>query len=165
MEIIFTDNRMQIINAINSNMVAFLYETGETIASQAADNSRVDTGDLKNKWTYIVDESKPEVIIGNPLQNAIWEEFGTGEYALKQNGRKGYWVFIKGDESQSTNTGGKQYTLQEAKRAVAYLRSKGLDAYYTKGKTPNRALWYAWELFKPYIVYRFRSIMRGGIDQ
>ena len=36
----------------------------------------------KGQWTNVVDESKLEATIGNPMEQSIWTELGTGEYAL-----------------------------------------------------------------------------------
>lgn len=35
-------------------------------------------------------ESNIEAVIGSPLENALWEEFGTGEHSINGNGRKGW---------------------------------------------------------------------------
>ena len=45
--------------------------------------------------------------VGSPLENAIWEEFGTGEYALKGDGRKGGW-FYEDEEGVGHFTHGKK---------------------------------------------------------
>ena len=59
---------------------------------------------------------------------------------------------------------GTKYTLEEAKRAMAILRSKGLDAYYTKGKKPSRAFWNAYNKVKPkiakYLKEKFDIMLR-----
>ena len=109
----------------------------------------------------MVDESKKEAKVGNPLQLAIWMEMGTGEYALEKNGRKGYWVYVKGDSSGSEANPGKARTLEEAKLAVAFLRSKGLDAHYTKGQKPRRMLWKAFEAKKDAIIRRAGQVLKG----
>lgn len=134
------DNSLKIKGAINSAMIAWLHEASGELEAEIKRNTRVDTGKLKNSWQSIVDESKGEAVVGSPEENAIWEEFGTGEYAVKGDGRKGYWVYVKGGSSGAKSHGGKSYTLDEAKRVVAGLRAKGLDAYYTKGKRPSRAV-------------------------
>ena len=55
-----------------------LDEVGAEIESQAARNTRVDSGETKRKWDHLVEQNEQEasVTIGNPLENAIWEEFG-----------------------------------------------------------------------------------------
>ena len=138
-EIQFEDNRIEVKNAIKSAAIAFLHEAGGEIAGQAGKNSRRRTGKTAGSFTYKVDEGSVEVAVGSNEQNAVWEEFGTGEYAVHGDGRKGYWVFVEG-QSSGGGKGGKTYDLKGAKRAVAILRKKGLNAYYTKGKKPNKAL-------------------------
>ena len=136
-DIVFQDNSVKVIASINDAVDKFLLEAGAELESQVIRNSRVDTGRTRAQWAAKLDKSKQQIFVGNPLENAIWEEFGTGEYAVNGNGRSGYWVFVKGSGSPSRR--GKTYTLAEAKRAVAILRGKGLDAYYTSGKRGTRA--------------------------
>lgn len=137
-DIQFEDYSARIEAELNEKIIAWLYEAAGEIQASAIRNTKVDTGQLKGSWTYKVDESSGEARVGSPLENAIWEEFGTGEYAVKGDGRQGYWVYIKGGEVHSKSP--KTYTLQKAKQIVAIMRSKGLEAYYTKGKKPKRIL-------------------------
>lgn len=155
----FVDNHIQVINAIADAVNAFLEEAAGELESEAARNTRVDSGDTKSKWDHRVTESQHEAIVGNPLENAIWEEFGTGEYALNHDGRKGYWVYVKGSTSKSKSS--KTYTLEEAKRICASLRKKGLDAYYTKGKRPSRAFHKAKVTCEPKIIQAAKDIFGG----
>ena len=77
MPVQFEDNRMAVKAALEKAALTFLEEAAGELESQTARNqTRVDTGDTKGKWTHIVDEGKLEATIGNPLENAIWEEFG-----------------------------------------------------------------------------------------
>ena len=94
MSVQFDDFSMQVKAALEEAAVQFLYEAAGELASQTARNSPVDTGQLKNSWQYKVDENKLEATIGSPLENAIWNEYGTGEYALEGNGRKGGWRYV-----------------------------------------------------------------------
>lgn len=105
------DNTLRVINELNDKAVSFLYEASGELQHEVQQNTRVDTGQLKGSWRYSVDESNLESTIGSPLENAIWEEFGTGEYAVNGNGRKGGWF---------------------------YVDAKG-DGHFTKGKTPQHA--------------------------
>lgn len=89
----FEDFNNQVDNAFDSAVKAFLYEVGGEVTSQTKKRTRVDTGQTKSAWDYVVDESEEKVIIGNPLENAIWEEFGTGDYAINGDGRKGGWRY------------------------------------------------------------------------
>ena len=129
----FEDYRVTVKNELSDRVVAFLYEVGGEFASQAARNSRVKTGQTKGSWDYSVNESALSVTVGSPLENAIWEEFGTGEYALYGNGRKGGWYYV--DEFG--------------------------DGHYTHGKTPNRALHNALQTLKPQIKAAMEEQLKG----
>ena len=134
MSVKFEDNRMVVKAALEEAVLAFLEEAAGELESQTARNqTRVATGDTKGKWTHFVDEGKLEATIGNPLENAIWEEFGTGEYALEGNGRKGGWK---------------------------YQDEKG-DWHYTTGKTPLRPLHKAYTKLKPKIIKRAEEVLKG----
>lgn len=132
-EIKFQDNRVQCKNELGDAMIAFLHEMGGEFVSQTARNSRVRTGQTKGSWDYTVDETAFQVTIGSPLENAIWEEFGTGEYALNGNGRKGGWYYV--DEMG--------------------------NGHFTHGKTPNRALWNAFQTLKPSIQAAMEEKLKG----
>ena len=86
-----------------------------------------------NAWTYEVDEAAKTATIGNPLENAIWEEFGTGEYALNGDGRKDVPWF--------------------------YVDYKG-EGHWTKGKKPRRHLYKAMTAKKSQIKQSFTLRMK-----
>ena len=136
MAIELQDNRLQVLAALDEAVIAYLYEAAESLTSQVADNTRVGKGDTKNAWTYKVDESKGVATVGNPLQNAIWEEFGTGEFALHGDGRKGGWTY-KDDEGKW---------------------------HHTEGKTPNRALHSAYTSLKPALISRAAEVLHTRMD-
>jgi hypothetical protein len=160
-KITFEDYTVKVLEAMDSKINIALEEVAGEVEGQVKDLTRTDTSQTKNNWKHHVDEIKHEATIGNSLENAIWEEFGTGEYALQGKGRKGgYWVYVKGESGKSSHTG-KTYTLQEAKRVMAILRSKGLDAYYTKGKKPSRAFWKTYTLMKDWI----KKHLQGRINE
>ena len=93
MAVEFTNNSAKVKAALSDAAVAYLYKAGGELEAQVKRNTIVGTGQLKNSWKYTVDESKGETVVGSPLENAIWEEFGTGEYALHGDGRKGGWYY------------------------------------------------------------------------
>ena len=129
----FEDFRVECKNVMSDAAIAFLYEAGGELSAQTARNSRVKTGQTKGSWDYIVDEDNLQATVGSPLQNAIWEEFGTGEYALEGNGRKGGWFYV--DE-------------------------KG-NGHFTRGKKPNRALFNAYATLKASIIAAAESKLKG----
>lgn len=159
----FQDFSIKCKDALDEAVNQFLEEAASELESQAIRNSDF-SSDVKNNWKHVVNESKKEATVGNALQLAIWMEFGTGEYALKKNGRKGYWVYVKGNNSVKEANPGKSRTLQEAKQAVAILREKGLDAHYTKGQKPRRMLHNAFESKKAAIIRRAEQVLKGRMN-
>lgn len=133
MSLEFQDNRIAVKKALESAGIAFLYEACGELQARTQRNSRVDTGQTKGSYEYVIDESKGEGKIGSNLENAIWEEFGTGEYALHGDGRKGGWV---------------------------YKDAKG-NFHYTRGKTPNRPLNNAFTALKSKLIKRYEDILRS----
>ena len=159
----FQDFSIKCKAALEDAAIQFLEEASGELESQAIQNSDF-SSDVKNNWKHVVNESKKEATVGNTLELAIWTEFGTGEHALKKNGRKGYWVYVKGNTSVKEANPGKARTLQEAKQAVAILREKGLDAHYTKGQKPRRMLHNAFETKKAAIIRRAEQVLKGRMN-
>ena len=132
-KIVFEDYTIKVKDTIDDRINAVLEECAGELESQVKRNTRVDTSNTKNKWDHRVDDASHTAHIGNPLENAIWEEFGTGEHALEGNGRKGGW---------------------------AYQDEKG-DWYFTRGKKPSRAFWNAYTSMKSKIINRIQEFMTG----
>lgn len=162
MSVQFQDNRIQVKGAMNEAALQWLEESATVIHADAQRNTHTKSGQLKGSWAYKVDAGAMEATVGNPSEYAIWQEMGTGEYALNGDGRKGYWVYVEGNGS-SRSRHSKQYTLEEAKRVVALLRSKGLAAVYTKGTKPVRMLHKAFESNKKKIISRADAIFKGRV--
>ena len=152
---------MQVKAELNKALVAFLREASAEIKTQAERFTPVGSSQLKRSWDTVVDEAKLEAIIGNTLEYAIYNELGTGEYALEGKGRKGYWVFVKDNDSGGMTRSTKTYTLAEAKRIMAMLREDGLEAYYTNGIKPKRMLYKSFKLWKPKVEERARQIFKS----
>lgn len=129
----FKDNSLQIKAEINEALVAFLVEVAGEIVSQTQRNSRVDTGQTKGSYEYIISRDELKAVIGSQMENAIWEEFGTGEYALSGNGRNDGWY---------------------------YCDEKG-NWHFTNGKKPNRPLYKASEKVKPNLQKALENKMKG----
>ena len=127
----------EVKGALGRAAATWLYEAALAIEAQVKQNTAVDTGQLKGSWNHTVDESKGEAKVGSPLENAIWEEFGTGEYALNGNGRKGGWF---------------------------YEDTKG-EGHFTHGKRPRRALHKAFETKKPAIIRRAQQLIRSEMEK
>ena len=160
MSVEFTDNSARVKEALDEACIAYLYEAAGELEAQTKRNSRpVKYGrhDVRGNWKYRVDEAKQEAVIGNPLEASYWEELGTGEYALNKDGRKGWWVYVEGNDTPRANQ--KYYTEKEAKQTAAYLRSKGLDAHATKGVEANRPLFRAFTSLKAALIRMAEEVL------
>ena len=133
----FDDYSMKVKTAIADRIDAVLEECAGELESQVKRNSRVDTGKTKNSFRHKVTGSVMiehyEATIGSNDENAIWEEFGTGEYALHGDGRKGGW---------------------------SYEDETGVW-HYTKGKTPSRAFWNAYTSLKSKLIRQIQNSLKG----
>ena len=131
----FEDFSVQVKGAIDDAVMQYLYEASGELVRQTARSSPVDTGELKNSWNYNIDEGKQESKIGSPIENAIWNEFGTGEFALEGNGRKGGW----------------KYQDDKGKR------------HFTMGKKPQRTFKNAFDVLKPKLIKRAETVLKGRL--
>jgi hypothetical protein len=137
MSVTFKDFSINVIATMNDTASAVLEEVAGEVESQVKRNTAVDTGQTKNSWTHKVESSKDQhtATVGSPLQNAIWEELGTGEYALNGDGRKGGW---------------------------AYKDEEG-NWHFTHGKHPRRPLHKAYTTLKNKMIKHMQDIFKGGL--
>ena len=103
----FTNNSIKVKTALKEAGVVWLHEACGEIEAQTKRNSKVLTGKTKGSYQYRVNEDSLEGVVGSDSQNAIWEEFGTGEYAINGDGRKGGW-FYKDERGNGHFTHGKK---------------------------------------------------------
>lgn len=129
----FHDYSIEVLEAMDRAIFAALEEGAAEIESAAKKNSRADTGQTRNSFEHKVVESEKAAYIGSNYENAIYEEFGTGEYALEGNGRKGGWV---------------------------YVDDKG-KGHFTRGKKPSRAFYKAYEANKKVVQAHLEDALKG----
>ena len=129
----FEDNTVEVKGALNNAVIEFLYEAAGELESQVKRNTAVDTGQLKNSWTYSVSPADQTATVGSREENANWEEFGTGEYALNGDGRKTPW----------------------------HYKDRFGQWHTTTGKPPRRAFWKAYETIKPKLQKMLESKLKG----
>lgn len=158
-EVKFEDNTMKVLAEINDETIAWLEETGATVASVASENTsrgKVSGGKTATKWDYKVDEAKGEVVVGNPEQTAIWLEFGTGDYALKGNGRKGGWYIPIGEgEGQISQS------VVDAYYFKVVHGKNGKKFAFTTGMKPQRPLHKAVEKVEKKVLNRLSSRLKA----
>lgn len=134
----FHDHTVEVKNAIVSLAASAVEEACGELESQVKRNTAVDTGQTKNAWTHRVTKDDEQTVgtVGNPLENSIWEELGTGEYALNGDGRKGGWFYV--DE-------------------------KG-NGHFTHGKHPRRPFWKAYSMLKNKLIKHIQDRVKGGLS-
>lgn len=133
MAIEFHDFTIKVIEAMDDTINAALEECAAELERQAGQNSRVDTEKTKGSFQHKVIDSEHTAYIGSNHENAIWEEFGTGEHALEGNGRKGGWF---------------------------YVDDKG-KGHFTRGKKPSRAFYKAYNSLKNPIIKMLQERLKG----
>ena len=162
--VVFQDFSFEVKEALDETSIGWLYATAEEIKSQAQRNCKTDYEEggkqLKGSYNTKVDEAKGEAQIGSPMEAAYWEEWGTGEYAAHGDGRKGWWIYIPGQESMG---GGRTYYDEmEAMMMAAYIQSRyGKKAYVTNGRRPNYTLENAFGVTKNPAISRLEELLKG----
>ena len=80
-----------------------------------------------------------EGVVYTPLFYAPYVEYGTGveaRHPTKPGRQDVPWVYVE-HSGEPREGAQKSFTLEEAEKAVAILRSKGLEAHYTYGQPPQ----------------------------
>lgn len=136
----FIDHTVKVTQTLGNLAQQAVEEACGELESQVKRNTAVDTGQTKNSWTHNVRGSimagEWRGTVGSPLQNAIWEEFGTGEYALNGDGRKGGW---------------------------SYRDEEGVW-HHTYGKHPRRPFFRAYSTLKNRLIRHIQSKLKGGLS-
>ena len=164
MSVQFTDYSVEVKAALEEAAIAYLYEAGGELEAQVKRNTRIGKENsgahTKNKWSYRVDESELTVTVGNPLENAIWEEFGTGEYALNGDGRKGGWWIPVGNGGIS-KTQAEAYGWEKVKRN----KDGEITFVFTRGKKPHRAFKRAFTSSKNFLKRRAKETIGAKMHE
>lgn len=107
-----TEAKSKMGNAQRAGVIASL----ETLERHVKYYSRAKSGGTRDSYTHeLQGDEGGELIgaVGSDMMNAIYEEYGTGEFAENGDGRKGGWVYY--DEKED-------------------------EFYFTYGKAPNKPL-------------------------
>ena len=154
----FKDFTIQVKQALDDRINAALEEAAGELESEVKRNSRVGQSGAptKNSFKHKVVDSEHTAYIGSDSENAIWEEFGTGEYAIPEGGggRKGAWYVpvekVVGYKKPSYN----------GKVIVVYGKN-GQKFYKTNGKKPSRSFWKAYTSSKNRIIKLIENKLKG----
>lgn len=91
MSVEITDNSKEVSAAIKAALLRGLEKCGLVAEGYAKKLCPVDTGNLRNSITHVVDEQEPAAIIGSNNSYAAYVCLGTGKYA--DGGRPTPWVY------------------------------------------------------------------------
>ena len=109
MDVETQDNSKEVSAAIKAALLRGLEKCGLVAEGYAKKLCPVDTGNLRNSITHVVDEQEPAAIIGTDNEYAAYVELGTGIYAEGGGGRptpwvyqdaKGNWHYTRGNKAQ-----------------------------------------------------------------
>lgn len=137
-EIKFIDHTEEVKQVIAELAESSLEEACGELEAQVKRNTAVDTGQTKNSWQHSVTKSGEDHVgaVGSDNQNTIWEEFGTGDYALNGDGRKGGWFY----EDEEGN------------------------GHFTHGKKPRRPFHKAYTTLKNKLIKFIQDRFKGGLS-
>ena len=103
------DKSKEISAEIKAALLRGLEKIGLVAEGYAKKLCPVDTGNLRNSITHVVDDQEPAAIIGTDNEYAAYVELGTGIYAEGGGGRptpwvyqdaKGNWHYTRGNKAQ-----------------------------------------------------------------
>ena len=136
----FIDHSEEVKALIAELAESSLEEACGELESQVKRNNDpyVKTGQTKNSWQHRVTKSGEDYVgaVGSDYQNAIWEEFGTGDHALNGNGRKGGWFYVDANG----------------------------DGHFTHGKKPRRHFQKAYDTMKNKLIKFIQDRFKGGLS-
>ena len=93
MSVKIQDNSKEISAEIKAALLRGLEKCGLVAEGYAKKLCPVDTGNLRNSITHVVDEQEPAAIIGTDSEYGAYVELGTGIYAEGGGGRPTPWVY------------------------------------------------------------------------
>lgn len=91
MAVRFEDNSAQVLAALRSASINALERCGSQAEGYAKDLCPVDTGQLRNSISHVVDAKEPAAYVGSNSEYAVYVEMGTGIYY--PGGRKDPWSY------------------------------------------------------------------------
>ena len=109
MDIDIQDHSAEVSAAIKAALLRGLEKIGLKVEDYAKKLCPVDTGNLQNSITHLVDDQEPAAIIGTDSEYGAYVELGTGIYAEGGGGRptpwvyqdaKGNWHYTRGNKAQ-----------------------------------------------------------------
>lgn len=136
----FQDNTDKVKREMHDVLLGALTKGSLLVVGQVKTLSRRDTGALSDSFSHeVIDEGEDmHSKIGSPLDYAVHNEFGTGEFAENGSGRKGGWYYRGQDGKLHFTRGMKpnpalRTSFRKNKKRVQDIMSEDLGASF-KGK-------------------------------
>ena len=159
MPVEFHDYSIEAKDALDETALLFLEKACMSVTAQVQQITPVGDGQLKGSWRYEIDRSQKVGTVGSPLENAIWTELGTGEYALEGKGRKGGWYIPIGNGKGQIS----EATVKKYHMMVVYGKN-GKKFAFTKGKKPVRMLLKSFQAKKSSIINLSKQLFKERMD-
>lgn len=131
-------NRVEVLGEVSDAVNNWLEEVLGEVETKAKRNTAVGQvagGKTKSGWQHKVDRINHIGVVGNTEQTAIWNELGTGDYALNSDGRKGGWYIPIGEAEGMIS----EEVVEAYNFKVVYGRN-GMRYAFTHGMKPKRML-------------------------
>lgn len=96
MNVKFEDHSKEVLDALHEAAQRAMEACGQTAEGYAKKLAPVgDTGNLRNSIAHkvVADKPKYEAIVGTDVEYGVYQELGTGVYAVNGDGRKTPWVY------------------------------------------------------------------------
>lgn len=159
----FHDYSEEVKDALENLAFAALEEAAGELESQVKRNTtvgKVEGSDLKNNWQHRVYQKSNTIAgeVGNPLERALWIEFGTGDYALEGKGRKGGWYIPIGEGKDQISQ-----AVVDAYHFKVVDGKNGMKYAHTYGIRPQRPFQKAYNSEKNKLIRRIQNKFKGGI--
>lgn len=124
MHVDIQDNSKEVSAEIKAALLRGLEKIGLVAEGYAKKLCPVDTGDLRNSITHMIDEQEPAAIIGTDSEDGAYVELGTGIYAEGGGGRPTPWVYqdAKGDWHWTAGNKAQPYLKPAAANYAAQYR-------------------------------------------
>lgn len=119
--------------------------------------SPVDEGQLKGSWDYQVDAAEKSVTVGSNLENAVWNEFGTGTHAANGDGRATPWYVPVAGYT------GTRKPAYKGKVTIVYGKN-GVQYYKTDGKAAQHTLQHVADQDLPKAEKRLAALLKRGLS-
>ena len=172
MPVEFNDYSIKVKETLNKTTIGWLYEAAAEVEAHAQRNcvmakEEPESGSvgmqLKGSYRSKVDESAGEALVGSDKEAVYWEEFGTGSHAEHGDGRKGWWVYVKGGETSLHQS--KTYPNEaEAQEAAEFLKARGKKAFATNGRDPQHTLQNAFVQTRAKAEARLEQLLKGALN-